>query len=295
MIDDIRYMIVFAKIVELGSISGGAEALGLSTATTSLHLSKLEKNLGAALLYRNTRKLSLTSDGAHLLETAQAMLNMYEKGVIEFKQRTISTTNKLSITMPAVFIKSPFMGYIGNFIKAHPDICLNISCSDSRNDIIGDSIDVAFRIGELPDSSLKAKQIFTFPRKVVGCKGLLDIYPPVKHPKDLTTIPWIGLTMRPNFRTFTNVTGEQFDIKYVPNIRVDNVEAAYHLAKCRVGLAAPPEFLVSNDLEQGVIEEVLPEWRLDPLKLSAIWPSNIATSSIAYTLINSIYDQLSVD
>ncbi|STW29822.1 LysR family transcriptional regulator [Klebsiella michiganensis] len=64
MIDDIRYLIVFAKIVEAGSISGGADALGLTTATASTHLSKLERNLGSALLYRNTRKLSLTHDGA---------------------------------------------------------------------------------------------------------------------------------------------------------------------------------------------------------------------------------------
>lgn len=87
MIDDIRYLIVFAKIVEAGSISGGAEALGLTTATASTHLAKLEKNLGSALLYRNTRKLSLTHDGLSLLETAKSMLELYEKGVIEFKQR----------------------------------------------------------------------------------------------------------------------------------------------------------------------------------------------------------------
>ncbi|MEX7609777.1 LysR family transcriptional regulator, partial [Enterobacter asburiae] len=90
MIDDIRYLIVFAKIAEAGSISGGAEALGLTTATASAHLSKLEKNLGCALLYRNTRKLSLTHDGANLLETAKSMLALYEQGVIEFKQRSIS-------------------------------------------------------------------------------------------------------------------------------------------------------------------------------------------------------------
>ncbi|MDP1276639.1 LysR family transcriptional regulator, partial [Klebsiella pneumoniae] len=68
MIDDIRYLIVFAKIVESGSVSGGAAALGLSTATASAHLSRLEKNLNSALLYRNTRKLSLTQDGESVLE-----------------------------------------------------------------------------------------------------------------------------------------------------------------------------------------------------------------------------------
>ncbi|MCS5969348.1 LysR family transcriptional regulator [Klebsiella variicola subsp. variicola] len=106
MIDDIRYLIVFAKIVERGSISGGAAALGLTTATASTHLSRLEKNLNSALLYRNTRKISLTQDGISLLETARSMLELYEKGVIEFKQRSISTVGKLRISLPAVFKRS---------------------------------------------------------------------------------------------------------------------------------------------------------------------------------------------
>lgn len=99
MIDDIRYLIVFAKIVESGSVSGGAAALGLSTATASAHLSRLEKNLNSALLYRNTRKLSLTQDGESVLETARSMLELYEKGVIEFKQRSVSTAGKLRISI----------------------------------------------------------------------------------------------------------------------------------------------------------------------------------------------------
>ncbi|OUG40897.1 LysR family transcriptional regulator [Klebsiella michiganensis] len=189
MIDDIRYLIVFAKIVEAGSISGGADALGLTTATASTHLSKLERNLGSALLYRNTRKLSLTHDGASLLETANAMLELYEKGFIEFKQRTISTTNKLHLSLPAVFQNSVFTHHLAAFIKEYPDVFLNISYSDTRKDIIAESIDVAFRIGDLPDSSLKARHLFVLPRKVVASKQLLRNYKPVNHPDDLAKMP----------------------------------------------------------------------------------------------------------
>ncbi|UOO90314.1 LysR family transcriptional regulator [Vitreoscilla massiliensis] len=71
MIDDVRYLLVFAKIVATGSISAAAEALHLSAATVSSHLHKLERSVGTALLYRNTRKLSLTPDGAKLYATAQ--------------------------------------------------------------------------------------------------------------------------------------------------------------------------------------------------------------------------------
>ncbi|WP_404652682.1 LysR family transcriptional regulator [Raoultella terrigena] len=289
MIDDIRYLIVFAKIVEAGSISGGAEALGLTTATASTHLSKLERNLGSALLYRNTRKLSLTHDGASLLETANSMLELYEKGFIEFKQRSISTTNKLHISLPAVFINSEFTRHLADFIKEYPDVCLNISYSDTRKDIIADSIDVAFRIGELPDSSLKARHLFVLPRRVVASKKFLSNYPPVNHPDDLEKMLWIGLSMRQNSREFRHKNGEVALIKYTPTVYVDNVEAAYTLAKQQVGLAAPPCYLSQEDITRAEMQEVLPDWSLEPLKVYAIWPSNISTSSIAYTLINKIY------
>lgn len=294
MIEDIRHLIVFAKIAEVGSISGGASVLGLTSATASLHLSKLEKNLGSALLYRNTRKISLTHDGTNLLVTAKSMLELYEKGFIEFKQRSISTKNHLRISIPAVFINSEFTKYISIFIKEHPDACLSILCNDSRSDIIANSIDVAFRIGELPDSTLKARHLFLLPRRVVAAREFLNEYGPVSHPKDLEKMKWIGLTMRPNTRSFKHKeSDEEVVIKYSPYITVDNVEASYRLALLKAGLAAPPNYLSDEGLRSKEIEAVLPEWTLSPLKVYAVWPPNVSTSSIAYTLINTIYKSIS--
>ncbi|HBQ2881092.1 TPA: LysR family transcriptional regulator [Klebsiella quasipneumoniae subsp. quasipneumoniae] len=292
MIDDIRYLIVFAKIVESGSVSGGAAALGLSTATASAHLSRLEKNLNSALLYRNTRKLSLTQDGESVLETARSMLELYEKGVIEFKQRSVSTAGKLRISIPAVFLNSPFTHHLANFIKENPDIALSISYSDLREDIIADSIDVAFRIGELPDSALKARHLFVLPRKLVAAKGFLLRYPPVDHPAMLELMPWIGLTMRENVREFRHRNGERAIIKYTPGVYVDSVEAAYALARQQIGLAAPPRFLCEEDIRRGDMQELLPDWSLAPLKVYALWPGNISVSGAAYKLINYIYNAI---
>ncbi|EHS99521.1 hypothetical protein HMPREF9686_01383 [Klebsiella michiganensis] len=217
------------------------------------------------------------------------MLELYEKGFIEFKQRTISTTNKLHISLPAVFQNSVFTHHLAAFIKEYPDVFLNISYSDTRKDIIAESIDVAFRIGDLPDSSLKARHLFVLPRKVVASKQLLRNYKPVNHPDDLAKMPWIGLTMRQNSREFRHTNGEVAIIKYTPTVYVDNVEAAYALAKQQVGLVAPPVYLSKEDIQREEMQEVLPDWSLEPLKVYAIWPSNISTSSIAYTLINKIY------
>lgn len=290
MIEDIRYLIVFAKIAQIGSISGAAKALGLSTATTSQHLTRLEKNLGCALLYRNTRKLSLTHDGADLLETATSMLELYEKGVIEFKQRSISTRNHLHISIPAVFINSEFTRHVASFIQDHPNVQLTVTCDDSRQDIIAEGIDVAFRIGDLPDSSLKARHLFVLPRRLVASTQFLARHAPIEHPKDLAEMTWIGLTMRPDTRVFHHRSGETVQVTYTSQVRVDNVEASYQLALLGVGLAAPPNYLSDGAIARKDLVAVLPQWNLEPLKVYALWPANLSTSSVAYSLIKRLYD-----
>ncbi|MCT8156423.1 LysR family transcriptional regulator, partial [Klebsiella aerogenes] len=77
---------------------------------------------------------------------------------------------------------------------------------------------------------------------------------------------------------------------YTPTVYVDNVEAAYTLAKHQVGIAAPPCYLSKEDIKRDEIQLVLPDWSLEPLKVYATWPSNISTNSVAYTLINNIYN-----
>ncbi|MGV8744089.1 LysR substrate-binding domain-containing protein, partial [Pseudomonas aeruginosa] len=124
------------------------------------HRPRLYRNRGRALLYRNSRKLPLTQDCTQVLDTARSMLELYEKGFFEFRQRAFSTRNIFRISVPAVFVNGDFTRHLAAFIEEHPDLDLCIACDDSRHDIIGDGIDIAFRIGDLPYSSLKARHLF---------------------------------------------------------------------------------------------------------------------------------------
>ena len=290
MIEDIRYLIIFAKIAEFGSISKAAKALGLSSATLSQHLHKLEKNLACALFYRNTRNMTLTHDGERLLETAKSILGLYEAGISEFKQRSLITKQKLHISIPAVFIHGQFMQHVMAFAEQHVDLNLQITCDDQRSDIIEENIDVAFRIGELPNSAFKAKYLFALPRRIVATQKFLDQYPPIQHPHDLQQMRWIGLSMRPNSRRLQHDrTGEDVEICYQPQVYVNNVEASYALVKLHAGLAAPPDELTQADRQTGQVVEVLPEWRLPPLSVYAVWHANAPISGIAYALIQHLY------
>ncbi|EPF94545.1 transcriptional regulator [Acinetobacter gyllenbergii] len=290
MIEDIRYLIIFAKIAEFGSISKGAKALGLSTATVSLHLAKLEKNLECALFYRNTRKMTLTHDGQKLLDTAQVMLATYESGISDFKQRSILRKTQLHISIPAVFIHSELMQCITTFCEVYQDLTVHITCDDSRTDLIAENVDIAVRIGELPDSSFKARYLFPLARSIVATPEFLNQQHVITHPKDLIQMKWIGLSMRKNKRILRHQhTGEEIEISYQPYIYVNNVEASYELVKLNAGLAAPPDDLIQADLEQGKVVKVLPAWILEPLRVYAVWPANIPMNGIAYALLERLY------
>lgn len=292
MIEDIRYLIVFAKVAEAKSLSRAAELLELSPATVSAHLSRLEANVGAALLYRNTRKLSLTSEGAVLLETARAMLQLYEEGLIDFRKRAISSSASLKVSAPAILLScAEFMRTLGGFLAEHPDLRLEIGFSDRRQDVIGEGLDIAFRIGDLPDSALRAKPIFRLQRQLVAAESLLARQGRPEHPGQLADMPWIGLSMRASSRSFINAQGERAEVRYTPRISTDSVEASYRLAKLGLGLAAPPAYLLHADRDDPPVA-VLPGWRLDPLDVHAVWPSNLASNGMAYRLINRLYEAM---
>jgi DNA-binding transcriptional LysR family regulator len=288
MIDDLRYLIVFAKVAEAGSFSLGAQRLGLTAATASAHVSSLERSLGIALLYRNTRRLSLTQDGTAVLQTAQHMLKLYESGLSGFKQGTARGREALRVALPAALLEGRFMAAISAFIRAHPELDLSLRCRDSAEDIIGESIDVAFRIGELADSSLKARKVCEIERRVVAAPALLRDRAPPEHPNELSSFDWIGLSMRPNARTFVHASGEQCEIRYRPVVEVDSVAAAFQLSLQGIGLSAPPIDMARSASEQGKLIALLPHWSLEPLKLSAMWPSNVPAASPVHVLVEAM-------
>lgn len=288
MLRDVRYLIVFAKVVEGGSFRSAAQALDMSISSASLYVSKLEESLGVALLYRNTRKLSLTQDGKAVFEVAQQMLQLYSDNLCDYKNANRRGGGKLKVAIPAILIHSRLVCKITAFASREPDLHLHLQCSDHHNDIIGEGIDLAIRLGDMPDSGLKARKIFMLDRALVGSTDFLRRYGPLEHPRDLQELPWIGLTMRPNSRTFFHPSQGSFEILYNPVATVDSVEASYRLAACGLGLAVPPRFLFNA--ADGV-KEVLPEWKLPPLPAYAVWPANAPDDSPAQRLISHLNTQ----
>ncbi|MBN9228255.1 MULTISPECIES: LysR family transcriptional regulator [Legionella] len=285
MIDELRALAIFAKVVEAGSFRSAAKTLKLSPSVVSHHVAQLEERLGVALLYRSTRRLSLTYEGDKLFISAKAMLSAAEKGLNGIAYHAPEPTGKLNLTLPAMLTKSPLVDDIAAFAKAFPKVALSISFSDIQLDLIRESIDLAIRIGNLQDSTLKSKRLFTMKRKIVIAPSVMNRHKSPRKLKDLLKWDWIGLKMRPNTKTLINQKGQTYIIDFEPRIIVDSMDAACQLAIAGLGLVTPPAFFVAEDINQGRLVEPLPEWQAESLPIYAVWPPNASKESLTYRLI----------
>ena len=285
MIDELRAMAIFATAVESGSFRGAAKKLQLSPSVISHHISKLEQQLGTTLLYRSTRKLSLTDNGKKLFSSTQMMIQAAENGLSDIASQSAEPSGNLTLTIPAMFAKSQLMDDIGAFATLYPKIKLSISVSDLAQDLVRDGIDLAIRIGDLPDSNLKCKRLFDMPRTLVVSSEVAKLRGPVKHPLELATWDWIGLKMRPQHKVLISGTGEKIQVNYQPRISLDSMEAVCQLTLAGLGLSSPATFMVDNAIEQGLLTHILPNWKIPSLGVYALWPDHAFQKTLSHRLV----------
>jgi DNA-binding transcriptional LysR family regulator len=285
MIDELRALAIFAKVVEAGSFRAAANMLKLSPSVVSHHVAQLEERLGVALLYRSTRRLSLTHEGEKLFISAEAMLSAAEKGLNSVAYHATEPTGKLNLTVPAMLVRSPLVNDIAAFAKAFPKVTLSISFSDIQQDLIREGIDLAIRMGNLKDSALKSKRLFTMTRKLVVAPTLMNEYKLPRRPQDLLNWDWIGFNVRPNTKKLINQKGKTCLINFEPGIIADSMDAVCQLAIAGLGLATPPAFFVVEDIRQGYLVEPLPEWQAESIPVYIVWPPNVSKESLTFRFI----------
>ncbi len=296
MIDELRAMAVFAKTVEKGSFRAAAKELGLSPSVVSHHISQLESRLNVALLYRSTRRISLTDSGERLAKAAQEMLLAAEQGLQHLMETQDNPSGKLWLTLPNMLANHSVTQHIAEFAQCHARVSLHLSYSDHPQDLIRDGIDLAIRIGPLPDSRLKSRKLFDMSRTLVASASYLEKrkYEKKKLPKqpeDLRDWDWIGLSVRANSKVFNHRSNAPQEISFIPRITTDSMEAVYQLCCSGMGLSTPPSFMVQEALRKKLLVEVLPTWPPESLPVYVLWPDNIAPNNLTQRLISFLMQQ----
>lgn len=289
MIDRLRQMAIFAKTIDHGSFRGAARELKLSPSVVSHHVSQLEEHLGVALLYRSTRKLTLTREGERLLAATQKMLEAVEGELHALTASANEPSGELRITAPSVLSNSPFTQMIARFMADYPRIRISLDYSDTRKELIGDGFDVAIRMAIRKGVSANTRRLFQVRRRLVAAPEFLARSPEVTEPAALRDRRWLELSPVQNTPVKLRKSGEsQVLHRRSAHLACNDAQALYCLAREGAGLAVVPEFLTTEDVANGRIQYVLPDWQLDPIDVFAEWPSNAPKHGLIKLLVGAL-------
>lgn len=285
MINHLRHMAVFARVVDEGSFRRAAKTLDLAPSRTSQTVADLEQYLGVTLLYRTTRKLILTNEGRKFYGHVVEVLRNAEAGLNELNALSQQHIGALRVSLPVFLTSSSISTAIAEFAKLYPKVSLSLTFSDHIVDILNEGIDMSIRVGWLQDSTMMARKLFEGQRLLVASKTYMKTQEPPTHPNDLVSWDWIKFDIRSSSVEFESATGEKVSIAENTRFSVNSADALANFAKQGLGLAYVPEHIVVDDIETGELVNVLPEWKLKSLGYYAVWPNKSRRENLTLLLV----------
>lgn len=283
--DRLKSLGIFAETVRQGSFRGAARALGLTPSAISYHVKQLEDDLGAPLLYRSTRRLSLTDAGERLFEAAQTMVGVAEAGLQQARNPDASLRGQLRITLTSALARSPISAAIARFHVENPKVALDLHYSDTWEDLIAGRFDLALRSGRMEDSSLICRKLWDMPRALVAAPAFLARYPDWHGPEDLADVPWIRFAKMEGQRQLIGPKGQEAWVQQSGDITVNNIEAMVDFARHGMALASPPRHCVSDELATGQLVEVLQDWGIAPMPVYTLRPAGAVDNPLTLRLM----------
>ncbi|WED23750.1 LysR family transcriptional regulator [Vibrio sp. JC009] len=270
---NIEHLRLFVRLASTHNISQAGQELGLSPPVASMHISKLEESIGARLVHRTTRKVSLTEEGTAFLPYAEEILSSVDAAKASVGTGKACPKGTLRITAPASFGRMHLMPALKGFLEQYSHLSLDIRLTDSMVDLVEGGFDVAIRNAELKDSSLIAKRLATDNRIMCASPEYLMKYGKPVTPKDLNKHQCINQTGLEGW-TFDTEDGP-LNVKIKGNIRVDHGEAVRDAAVDGMGIAKCAIWIAYEQLKRGELIQVLEDYPLvDNAAIWAVYPSS---------------------
>jgi DNA-binding transcriptional LysR family regulator len=270
--DRFESMSVLLRVVEAGSLSAAARRLGTPLATVSRKVSELETHLKARLLNRSSRRVTLTEAGQSYIVACKRILEDLGEAERAASGEYSAPKGDLIITAPIVFGRLHVLPIVTQFLKIYPDIDIRIALSDRVVNVLEDHIDLAVRIGELPDSSLVARRVGSIRRVLCASPTYLVERGTPKSPGELGAhdcIAFEGMTS-PDAWIFT-IGKSDASIAIRSRLTVNTAEAAIDAAVAGVGITRVLSYQVADAVRVGALAIVLPDFEPAPWPVSLVY------------------------
>ncbi len=271
--DRFEAMNILVSVVETGSFTAAGKRLGVPLATVSRKLAELESHLGTRLLARSTRRLDLTEAGADYVASCKRILEDISDAERKASGEYVTPKGELVLTAPVVFGRLHVVPVIADFLAAYPDIDVRLVQSDRNVQLLDDHIDLAVRIGTLPDSSMIAVQVGSVRQVVCASPDYLAAHGVPKKPADLSGLSCITFDVLGSATSwsFTNKAGRNDSVVPVRSrLSVNTAEAALDAAIAGAGVTRVLSYQASKAVEERKLRLLLEPFEPFPVPVSLI-------------------------
>lgn len=269
--DRLESMSILVAVVDAGSLSAAARKLEMPLATVSRKLGELESHLNTRLLLRTTRQLSLTEAGASYLAACRRILEEIGEAERTATGEYAMPKGELVVTAPVVFGRLHMVPVVAEFLAQYPEININLVLTDRVTHMMEEQIDVALRIGQLPDSSMMAVRTGTVRRVICASPAYLQAHGTPGAPRDLSAHDCITFEVLASKRAWVFGSGKaELSVPVHSRLSVNTAEAAIDAATLGVGLIRVLSYQVAQSLRQQSLQVVLDQYESEPLPVSLV-------------------------
>jgi DNA-binding transcriptional LysR family regulator len=264
----IEAMSIFVAAVETGSLTGAGRRLNMPLPTVSRKLAELEDHLGTRLLTRTTRKLTLTDAGNDYFQSCKRILEEVSDAERKAASEQSAPKGELVLTAPIVFGRLHVLPVVSAFLSIYPDINIRMLLSDRNAHLLENDIDLAVRIGALPDSSIIAKRVGSVRHVVCGSPAYFERHGVPASPSDLERLPCITFDMMasPSSWTFRkSAKARELSVEVRARLCVNTAEAALDAAMVGVGVTRVLSYQAARAVKEGLLQVVLQAFEPAPL------------------------------
>lgn len=261
---------LFLLVADYGSLSAAARRLDITPAAASVALKRLEAEVGVQLFRRSTRSLRLTDEGQVFLEHCRQAMQLLADGRAAALTGSAALRGVLQLSIPSDFGRNVMLGWLDDFQAQHPELTLRLLLSDRKADIFRQPVDLAFRYGKLPDSSLVALPVAPDNRRVlVASPAYLERHGAPAHPDELVghncLCFLLGEQVHDRWRFFRD--GQELSVQVRGNRISDDGDVARRWALAGQGIAYKSGLDVAADLQAGRLLRLCPEFTGEPAPL----------------------------
>jgi DNA-binding transcriptional LysR family regulator len=286
---------IFMAVVDAGSFVAGGRSVGMSRSAAAKAVMRLEDRIGARLLNRTTRTLSVTDEGRVFYERGLQVLASVEEAEASMAGNGGTPRGVLRLTVPDAFGRVVVLPVIEKYVAAWPELQVEVSFTDRLTDLVEEGFDLAIRIGmTMPDTRLVSRVVANYGAILCASPAYLSQHGEPQTIDELAAHDGLIFSSRNQRQSWRLRTegGPWIKAPVRSRLRFDSAEALRHCALAGLGIALLPDFLISEDLGAGRLRKILPSFKADEVKIVTLYPNKRLLEARVRRFIDLVVEQL---